>query len=95
MLAGPDSTCIRNTWESRWNSTGDRAVYKSETTWEVGVAGSSHGLDMYGDVECGASFLDPLKRWAGDDMNETSFAETTSAVDVASRVLGRNRPETT
>ena len=30
-----------------------------------------------------------------DDMNETSFVETTSAVDVASRVFGRNRPETT
>ena len=95
MMAEPDSTCIRNTWESESNSTEDRAVYKSETTWEVGVAGSSHGLDMYGDVECGASFPDPLKCWAGDDMNETSFAETTRAVDVASRVFGRNRPETT
>ena len=50
---------------------------------------------MYGDVECGASFPDPLKRWAGDDMNETSFAESTNVVDVASRVFGRNRPETT
>ena len=70
-------------------------MYKSETTWEVGVAGSSHGLDMCRDVECGASFQDPLKRWTGDDMNETSFAESTSATDVASRVFGRNRPETT
>ena len=95
VLAGPDSTCIRNTWESRWNSIGDRAVYKSETTWEVGVAGSSHGLDMYRDVECGASFPDSLKRWAGGDMNGTSFAESTSAIDVALRVFGGNRPETT
>ena len=95
MLDGPDSTCIRNTWESRWNSIGVRVVYKSETTWEVGVAGSSHRLDMYRDVEYGASFPDPLKRWAGDDMKETSFAESTGAVDVASRVFGRNRPETT
>ena len=70
-------------------------LYKSETTWEVGVAGSSHGLDMYRDVECGASFPDPLKRWAGDDMNEASLAESTSAIDVASRMFGRNRPETT
>ena len=46
-------------------------------------------------VRASNAFLDPLKRWAGDDMNETSFAETTGAVDVASRVLGRNRPETT
>ena len=70
-------------------------MYKSETTWEIGVAGSSHGLDMYGDVECGTSFPGLLKRWAGDDTNETLFAETTSAVDAASRVFGRNRPETT
>ena len=84
VLAGPDLTCISNTWESRWNSIGDKTVYKSETTWEVGVAGSSHGLDMYRDVECGASFPDPLKRWARDDMNETSFVETTRAVDIAS-----------
>ena len=95
MLVEPDSTCIRNTWETRGNSIGDRAVYKSETTWEVGVAGSSHGLDMYRDVECGASFPGLLKHWAGDDMNEQSFAETTRAVDVASQVFVRNRPETT
>ena len=74
VLAGPDSTCIRNTWESSWSSIGDRVVYKSETTWEVGVAGSSRGLDMYGDVECGASFPGPLRRWAGDDMSEVSCA---------------------
>ena len=86
VLAGSDSTCIRNTWESSWSSIGDRAVYKSETTWEVGVAGSSHGLDMYRDVECGASFPDPLKRWARDDMNETSFAKTKCAVDITSQV---------
>ena len=61
-------------------------MYKSEMTWEVGVAGSSHGLDMYGDVEDDASFPDPLKRWAGDDMNETLFAETTHTVDIASQV---------
>ena len=83
VLDRPDSTCIRNTWESRWNSIGVRAVYKSETTWEVGVTGSSHGLDMCRDVECGASFPDPLKRWAGDDMIETSFAGSTSAINVA------------
>ena len=70
-------------------------MYKSETTWEVGVAGSSHGLDMYRDVECGASFPDSLKRKAGGDMNGTSFAESTSAIDVALRVFGGNRPETT
>ena len=28
-------------------------------------------------------------------MNETSLAESTSAIDVASRMFGRNRPETT
>ena len=95
MLAEPDSTCIRNTWETRGNSTGDRAVYKSETTWEIGVAGSSRGLDMHGDVECSAGFPGRLKRWAGDDMNETSFAESTNAIDDASRVFSRNRPETT
>ena len=50
---------------------------------------------MFRYVECGASFPDPLKRWAGDDMIETSFAGSTSAIDVASRVFGRNRPETT
>ena len=70
-------------------------MYESETTWEVDVAGSSHGLDMYSDVEYGASFPDPSKRLAGDDMNETSLAESTSAIDVASRMFGRNRPETT
>ena len=70
-------------------------MYESETTWEVGVAGSSHGLDMYSDVEYGTSFPDTLKSWAGDDMNETSLAESTSAIDVASRMFGRNRPETT
>ena len=95
MLVEPDSTCIRNTWETRGNSTGDRAVYKSETTWEIGVAGSSHGLDMYGDVEYGASFPGLLKHWARDDMNEQPFAETTRAVDDASQVFVRNRPETT
>ena len=70
-------------------------MYKSETTWEVGVAGSSHGLDMYSDVEYGASFPDTLKSWAGDDMSGTSFAESTSAIEVASQMFGRNRPETT
>ena len=44
-------------------------MYESETTWEVGVAGSSHGLDMYSDVEYGTSFPDTLKSWAGDDMS--------------------------
>ena len=50
---------------------------------------------MYREVECGASFSDPLNRWVGDDMHETSSAESTSATDVAWRVFGRDRPETT
>ena len=52
VLAGPGSTCIRNTWESRWNSIGDRAVYKSETTWREALP----GLDMQGHVDCDAGF---------------------------------------
>ena len=70
-------------------------MYKSETTWEVGVAGSSYELDMHGDVECGAIFPGQLKSWAGVDIHETLFVETIRAVDIASQEFGKNRPETT
>ena len=62
---------------------------------EVGViAALSPGLDMYGDVECGAFFFRFSEMLDQRRHCKMSFTETTFAEDVL-QVFGRNMPETT